>query len=72
MIMPTTDITEFNPKRCRNSPDRTAVDSATPTKADIIDDIRAGLRQAKAGEGRPARLVLQEIRDELAADADNL
>ena len=42
-----------------------------PTKDDIIDDIRVGLRQAKAGEGRPARLVLQEIRDELAADADN-
>ena len=68
--METTDITEHNPKRVRNSPNRISADSAPPTKADIIDDIRVGLRQAKAGEGRPARLVLQEIRDELAADAD--
>ena len=48
-----------------------SADSSPPTKDDIIDDIRVGLRQAKAGEGRPARQVLQEIRDELAADADN-
>ena len=68
--MATTDITEHNPKRRRISPNRVAADSVPPTKADIIDDIRVGLRQAKAGEGRPARLVLQEIRDELAADAD--
>ena len=68
--MATTDITEYDPKCRRNTPNRISADSTPPTKADIIDDIRVGLRQAKAGEGRPARLVLQEIRDELAADAD--
>ena len=65
------DITEHKSKHARNSRNKISADSSPPTKADIIDDIRIGLRQAKAGEGRPARLVLQEIRDELAADADN-
>lgn len=69
--METTNITEPKSKRARNIPDQIAADSPPPTKADIIDDIRVGLRQAKAGEGRPARQVLQEIRDEVAADADN-
>ena len=68
--MATTDITEHNPKRGRNSPNVISADFAPPRNVDIIDDIRVGLRQAKAGEGRPARLILREIRDELAADAD--
>ena len=69
--MDTTGITEHKSKRARNNTNKISTDSAPPTKADIMDDIRVGLRQAKAGEGRPARQVLQEIRDELAADADN-
>ena len=69
--MDTTGVTEHNSKCARNSPNKISTDSTPPTKVDIIDDIRVGLRQAKAGEGRPALLVLQEIRDELAADADN-
>ena len=31
-----------------------------PTKAEIMEDIRIGLRQAAAGEGRPAREALEE------------
>ena len=69
--MDTKGVTEHKSKRARNSLNKISTDSTPPTKADIIDDIRVGLCQAKAGEGRPARLVLQEIRDELAADADN-
>ena len=52
------DTTEFSPKRHRNSPYRAAVGCTSPTKADIIDDIRVGLRQANSGEGRPARLPI--------------
>lgn len=45
---------------CRSDFNRTAVNSTPPTKAGVIYDIRAGLRQAESGEGRPARLTLQE------------
>ncbi|MCY3780015.1 MAG: hypothetical protein OXG78_06885 [Chloroflexi bacterium] len=65
--MESTDIAEPKSKRARNISNRMSADSPPPTK----DDIRLGLRQAKAGEGRPARQVLQEIRDELATDVDN-
>ena len=33
-----------------------------PTKEDILEDIRIGIQQAQAGEGRPAREALDEIR----------
>ena len=46
--METIDTTEFSPKRRRNSPYGAAVGCTLPTKADIIDDIRVGLCQAKA------------------------
>lgn len=39
-----------------------------PAKAEIMDDIRIGLRQAAAGEGRPAREALEEIRRRIADD----
>lgn len=69
--MESTDIAEPKSKSARNISNRMSADSPPPTKADIIDDIRVGLRQAKGGEGRTARQVLQEIRDELATVADN-
>ena len=40
-----------------------------PTKAEIMEDIRIGLRQAAAGEGRPAREALEEIRRKIADNA---
>lgn len=39
-----------------------------PTKAEIKEDIRIGLRQAAAGEGRPAREALEEIRRRITDD----
>ena len=41
-----------------------------PTKAEILEDVRTGLQQALAGEGRPAREALEEIRRKIAHDAD--
>lgn len=41
---------------------------AEPTKAEIMEDIRIGLDQAAAGEGRPAREALEEIRRRIADD----
>lgn len=44
--------------------------SDAPSKAEILDDIRVGLRQAKRGEGMDARQMIAEIRAELEADGD--
>ena len=41
-----------------------------PTKAEILADVKTGLQQALAGEGRPARAALAEIRRQIARDAD--
>ena len=40
-----------------------------PTKAEILADVKTGLQQALAGEGRPARETLAEIRLRIAYDA---
>ena len=40
-----------------------------PTKAEIMEDIRIGLRQAAAGEGRPAHEAFEELRQKIAGDA---
>ena len=40
-----------------------------PTKAEIMEDIRIGLQQAAAGEGRPAREVFRELRRKTAGHA---
>jgi len=46
-------------------------DDREPTKEEIMDDIRIGLRQAMAGVvGRPALEVLDEIDRELKQDAN--
>lgn len=42
-----------------------------PTKAELLDDIRIGLKQAAAGEGRPAREAFQELRRKTEGDADS-
>ena len=61
--MATADITEHNPKRHRNSPNVISADFAPPQNVDIIADIRVGLRQAKAGEGRPAQIMRRHMAD---------
>ncbi len=66
--MPTTDLTEATQRPAPRRVKR--MDDDVPTKADILDDVRRGLKQAQAGEGRPARVVLEEIRRELAEDDD--
>ena len=46
-------------------------DLREPTKEEILEDLRIGLRDAIAGlEGRPATEVLDEIDRELAEDAN--
>ncbi len=46
-----------------------ADDVDEPTKIEIMDDLRTALRQALAGEGRPARAALAEIQPKIANDA---
>ena len=41
-----------------------------PTKAEILEELRLGLKEALAGEGRPAREALAELRRKLAGNAD--
>ena len=41
-----------------------------PTKEEIMEDIRKGIIQAKAGQGRPALESLEELRREIYGDAD--
>lgn len=40
-----------------------------PSKSELMEDIRIGLRQALAGEGRPAREAFKELRQKIAGDA---
>ena len=42
-----------------------------PTKEEILEGIRRGMEDVKAGRTRPARQAIAEIRDKLAADADS-
>ena len=42
-----------------------------PTREEIMEDIRIGIIQAKAGFGRPARESLEELRREIYGDADS-
>lgn len=52
------------PKRRRSSPI-----ADEPSRAEILEDIRIGLQQAAAGEGRPAHETFAEIRRKTAGDA---
>ena len=48
---------------------RSAAVADEPTKAEIMEDIRIGLQQAAAGEGRPAREAFRELRQKIAGNA---
>ena len=50
--------------------DRDECDTQDPTKAEIMEDIRVGLRQAAACDGRPAREVFEETRRKTAGGTD--
>ena len=41
-----------------------------PTDEEILESIRRGMEDVKAGRTRPARRAIAEIRSKLAADAD--
>ena len=41
-----------------------------PTTEEILENIRRSMKQALAGQTRPAREALAEIRREIEADAD--
>ena len=49
----------------------TNIDSAEPTKAEILADLRQALTEALAGDLRPALEVLDEIDSEIAEHADH-
>lgn len=40
-----------------------------PTKAELMEDIRIGLQQAAAGDGRPAHEAFKELRQKIAGNA---
>ncbi len=46
-------------------------DLREPTKEEILEDIRLGIIQAKAGLGRPVQESLEELRREIYGDADS-
>ena len=48
---------------------RSAPIAGEPTKAELMEDIRIGLQQAAAGEGRPAHETFAEIRRKIAGNA---
>ncbi len=54
----------------KNKPADAPLDDDEPTEEDIRSSIRRSMRQALAGETRPADEALEEIRRELAAYAD--
>ncbi len=45
-------------------------DDREPTKEELMEDIRIGIIQAKAGYGRPARESIAELRQEIYGDAE--
>jgi hypothetical protein len=57
--------------RSTDVPPDAADDDREPTKAEIMEDIRQGLRDLKAGyEGQDALKSLAELRREIYGDAD--
>ena len=61
---PVTKNTLRRPKR-----QRSAKIADEPTKAELMEDIRIGLQQAAAGEGRPAHEAFKELRQKIAGNA---
>ncbi len=62
---------ELNPTLAPVKPALEDDDDREPTKAEIMEDIRIGIIQAKAGLGRPALEILDEIDRELRQDANS-
>ncbi len=48
----------------------TAIDDDEPTSEELVEMLRESLEDVKAGRTRPAREVMRELREMLAADAD--
>ncbi len=46
-------------------------DMREPTKEEIMEDIRLGIREARAGKGMPARESLKALVQRIYGDADN-
>lgn len=61
-----------NPDHVRQP--KPAIDDASyddePTKEDILEGIRIGMRQALAGETTPVKQLFDEVRRELEDNAD--
>ncbi len=59
--------------RAKDVPQETEADEdREPTKEEIMEDIRIGLRQVLAGErGRPARESIKAIRRRIYGDANH-
>ncbi len=62
---------KLNPTLSQAPPAHAEEDDREPTKEEIMDDIRIGIIQAKAGLGRPALESLEELRREIYGDADS-
>ncbi|MCY4073484.1 MAG: hypothetical protein OXG60_19505 [Chloroflexi bacterium] len=60
-----------NPTSTQTPPALVDEDDREPTKEEILEDIRTGIIQAKAGLGRPALESLEELRREIYGDADS-
>ena len=45
-------------------------DDDEPTTDELVEMLRQAVHEAKTGQTRPAREVMQELREMLAADAD--
>lgn len=62
---------EYSPEpRRKGNPPESSVDTP-PTRDQILEDIRVGLRQAVADEGRPAREAFRELRQKIAGNANS-
>ena len=62
---------EQNPNLTQAPPALVTDEDREPTKEEIMEDIRIGIIQAKAGEGLPARESLAKLRREIYGDADS-
>ncbi len=59
---------ELNPKLTQAPPALVDDEDREPTKEEIMEDIRIGIIQAKAGEGLPARESLQALLKRIYGD----
>ncbi len=64
-------LDKLNPTLTQAKPTLEEDNLREPTKEEIMEDIRIGIIQAKAGLGRPALEVLDEIDRELRQDANS-